>query len=262
MTRLRHDCNTVAVLWRRDLWRFWRQPSRIVGALGQPVIFWAIIGGGFASSFRLGEGAEQVGYLSYFYPGVVLMVVLFASIFASVSVLEDRTQGFLQAVLAGPGSRFALVLGKCFGSVSVAAIQVVAFLTLAPLAGFGPAQVAWGQLAAAVTATSLGLSALGFAVAWGLGSTQAYHAVQMTFLVPLWVVSGAMFPPAAEGALAASMRFNPLAYAVAAVRHALYGGQAPAATVIDASQAVCWAVLLGFVACSLSLATWACVRRA
>lgn len=262
MNQLQHDCNTIDVLWRRDLLRFWRQPSRIVGALGQPVIFWALIGGGFASSFRLGGDAENVGYLAYFYPGVVLMVVLFASIFASVSVIEDRTQGFLQAVLAGPGSRFALVLGKCLGSVSVAGIQVLAFLTLAPLAGFGLGDVAWGALALAVTMTSLGLSALGFAVAWGLGSTQAYHAVQMTFLVPLWAVSGAMFPPAGEGVLAASMRFNPLAYAVAAVRHALYGGHAPAATVVAASQATCWAVLVGFVVVTLSLATWACVRRA
>lgn len=262
MSQLACDVDTISVLWRRDLMRFWRQPSRLVGALGQPVIFWAVIGGGFAPSFRLAGGGEQVDYLSYFYPGVVLMVVLFASIFASVSVIEDRSQGFLQAVLAGPGSRLALVLGKCFGSVSVAGIQVLAFLTLAPLAGFGLAEVAWLQLFAAVGCTSLGLSALGFAVAWGLGSTQAYHAVQMTFLVPAWVVSGAMFPPTTTGALATSMWFNPLAYAVAAVRHAMYGGQAPVGTVLAASPASCWAVLLGFVAVSLGLATLACVRRA
>lgn len=251
----------MRVLWRRDLLRFWRQPSRLVGALGQPIIFWAVIGSGMGGTFALGDSG--VSYLSYFYPGVVLMVSLFASIFASVSVIEDRHQGFLQAVLAGPGSRTALVLGKCLGSTSVALLQIGAFVALAPLAGFAYGDIAWPSLLLATTATSLALCALGFAVAWGLDNTQAYHAIQMTFLVPLWVVSGAMFPPLGQsGAFAWLMRLNPLAYAVATVRHALYGGLAPAATVVAVPVATCWTVLGLFVVASVALATWVCVRRA
>ena len=107
MMSLRYDLATAQVLWLRDLKRFLRQPSRIIGALGQPVIFWGVIGSGMATTFRVPN--SQLDYLEFFFPGVVLMVVLFASIFASVSVIEDRHHGFLQAVLAGPGSRAALV---------------------------------------------------------------------------------------------------------------------------------------------------------
>ena len=123
MTALGYDLATVRVLWWRDLARFFRQPSRLAGALGQPILFWLIIGTGMASTFRMPGADAAVGYLQFFYPGVVLMVVLFAAIFTTVSVIEDRHAGFLQAVLAGPGSRAALVLGKTLGSASVALTQ-------------------------------------------------------------------------------------------------------------------------------------------
>ena len=138
-----------AVLARRDLVRFFRQPSRLVGALGQPVIFWLVIGGGFAGTFRM-PGAE-VPYLAYFYPGVVLMVVLFASIFTTASVIEDRHRGFLQSVQAAPGSRGALVVGKSLGSAAVALTQAPLFLALAPLAGFPWAAFDWPLLLAALS---------------------------------------------------------------------------------------------------------------
>ena len=184
------------MLWWRDLVRFFRQPSRLAGALGQPVIFWLVIGSGLAATFRM-PGAE-VGYLEFFYPGVLLMVVLFAAIFTTVSVIEDRHAGFLQAVLAGPGSRAALVLGKAAGSASVALSQAALFLALAPGAGIQLLRVDWPLLLAALALAALGLAALGFAVAWTVDSVQGYHALQMTLLVPLWVVSGAMFPPSEE----------------------------------------------------------------
>lgn len=250
---LRADADTIAVLWQRDCLRFLRQPSRLVGALGQPVIFWGVIGSGFASTFSLGQG--QIGYQAFFYAGVVMMVALFSSIFASVSVIEDRHQGFLLPVLAGPGSRLALVLGKCLGSATVAALQISLFLLLAPLAGFSYASIAWPALLSALACACMGLSALGFAVAWWLDNVQAYHAVQMTLLVPLWVVSGAMFPadPSSPGFYWA-MRANPLAYAVSAVRHALYGGSAPLQTVICDASTAQW-VCLVFALVSVALAT-------
>jgi ABC-2 type transport system ATP-binding protein len=219
------DLATIAVLWRRDLVRFFRQPSRLVGALGQPILFWLVIGTGMSGTFRYGGGT---GYLAYFFPGVVLMVVLFAAIFTTLSVIEDRQRGFLQTVLAGPGSRTALVLGKAVGSASVALSQAALFLLLAPAAGFAFGAVHWPQLAAALALAALALAGIGFAVAWVVDSPQGYHAIQMTLLVPLWVLSGAMFPvPADRPALAAIMHANPISYAVSAVRHALAGPGAP-----------------------------------
>ena len=258
LTALAYDIATARVLWWRDLVRFFRQPSRLAGALGQPIIFWLVIGSGMASTFRM--PGTSLGYLQFFYPGVVLMVVLFAAIFTTVSVIEDRHQGFLQAVLAGPGSRGALVLGKALGSASVALSQAALFLALAPAAGFHLALVNWPLLFAALALAAVGLAALGFAVAWALDNVQGYHAVQMTLLVPLWVISGAMFPPS-EGhpGLLAVMRFNPVAYAVSAARRALGGPLAPGA--LPGSGVRDLAVVAIFAAAALGLAVLAARRR-
>lgn len=251
----------IGVLWRRDLLRFLRQPSRLVGALGQPVIFWGVIGSGMASTFRM--PGSPVGYLEYFFPGVVLMVVVFASIFATVSVIEDRHQGFLLPVLVAPGSRAALVLGKCLGSASVALLQSGLFILLAPWAGFSLGRVDWPLLAASLALISLALTALGFAVAWWLDNLQAFHAIQMTLLVPLWVVSGAMFPATHSPTFHAILRLNPIAYAVGAARAALYGGTTPAALAAASPAGPLESLLLlaGFTVLCLAAAIGACVRR-
>jgi daunorubicin resistance ABC transporter membrane protein len=262
-TPLAHDVATATVLWRRDLTRFVREKSRIAGALIQPLIFWLVIGSGMAGTFRL-PGAEHVGYLEYFYPGVILMVVLFTSIFATMSVIEDRHAGFLQAVLAGPGSRTALVLGKCLGATTIALVQSALFLALAPVAGFPLGQIAWPALLAALALASLGLAALGFAVAWWLDSTQGYHVVMSLFLLPMWILSGAVFPPARGPAfMAALMKVNPMSYATAAVRRALYGGVVPAGTVVSGASLTIEILVLGaFALFGLLLAARACnVRR-
>ncbi len=259
MNALTYDAATVRTLWRRDLVRFFRQPSRLAGALGQPILFWLIIGSGMAGTFRM--PGSSVGYLQFFYPGVVLMVVLFAAIFTTVSVIEDRHQGFLQSVLAGPGSRGALVVGKAVGSASVALSQAALFLVLAPAAGFPLLSVNWPLLLLALALVAVGLSALGFAVAWAVDNVQGYHAIQMTLLVPLWVLSGAMFPPSSDHpGFAAVMRANPVAYAVSGARRALAGPLAPGALPGSALRDVL--VLAAFALAALGLAVLAARRRA
>jgi len=257
---LRQELAVITVLWRRDLLRFLRQPSRLVGALGQPVIFWGVLGSGMASTFHL--PGSPVGYMEYFYPGVILMVVVFASIFSTVSVIEDRHQGFLLPVLVAPGSRAALVLGKSLGAASVALIQAALFLALAPWAGFPLAGIDWPMLIGSLALTAFGLTALGFAIAWWLDNLQAYHAIQMTLLVPLWIVSGAMFPQRSP-AFAAVMRWNPLSYSVGLARIALYRGGLPegVAALVPAGPAVSFVVLAAFALVSVVAAVAICVRR-
>ncbi len=253
-----YDRAAIGVLWWRDLVRFFRQPSRLVGALAQPVLFWGIIGSGMAATFRLPGSSE--GYLRYFFPGVVLMVVLFAAIFTTLSVIEDRHAGFLQAVLAGPASRGAVVLGKVLGSSSVALSQAALFLVLAPAAGFHLLSVNWPLLLAALALVAVGLAALGFAVAWVVDNVQGYHAIQMTLLIPLWIVSGAMFPASPEHpVLGAVMRANPIAYAVSATRRALGGPDAPGAMAGSTGRDLL--VLAAFAATTLAIAVLAARRR-
>lgn len=254
---LAYDAATTLVLARRDLVRFFRQPSRLIGALGQPIIFWVVIGSGFAGTFRM--PGSDVPYLAYFYPGVLMMVVLFASIFTTASVIEDRHRGFLQSVQAAPGSRAALAVGKALGSASVALTQAALFLFLAPAAGFAWTSIDWPLLVAALALAAIALASLGFAVAWGLDHVQGYHAIQMTVLVPLWVVSGAMFPaPAGHPALAAALRANPLAHAVSAVRRALAGASAPGVLPGSAARDLAFCAL--FAASALAVAVLASRR--
>lgn len=221
------DLDTVRVLWKRDLMRFLRQPSRIVGAIGQPLLFWLMIGTGMAGTFQLAGDAAGTSYLEYFFPGVLMMVSLFASIFSTVGVIEDRHQGFLLSVLVSPGSRGSVVLGKSLGATTVAMFQVALLLVATPWAGFGLGQVNWPGLIAALVLSSFALTAFGFAIAWWLDNVQAYHAIQMTLLVPLWVVSGAMFPVPEGGVFAMLMKVNPLTFTVDAVRLGLYGSEVP-----------------------------------
>src|SRR5438046_3417073 len=121
-------------LCHRELVRFLRQRHRIVGALATPIVFWLVIGAGMNRSFKSDvPGGEN--FLRYFFPGTVLMILLFTAIFSTISVIEDRREGFLQAVLVAPVPRMAIVLGKVLGGTVLAFGQGLVFLALGPLAG-------------------------------------------------------------------------------------------------------------------------------
>jgi daunorubicin resistance ABC transporter membrane protein len=254
------DLATVAVLWRRDVVRFFRQRSRVIGALLQPLIFWLVIGGGLDRAFAV-PGAEGVGYREYFFPGVVMMVVLFTSIFSTMSLIEDRHAGFLQAVLVAPSRRVAIVLGKTLGGVTVALAQAACFLALAPAAGYELGAIDWPMVAAALVLSSIALCALGFAIAWWLDSQQGYHAVMSVLLLPAWILSGAMFPASrVSGWMEVIMRGNPLGWAMDALRAGL--GPVPEGLGGGAPPGVALAAVAGFAVATLALASAACARRA
>jgi ABC-2 type transport system permease protein len=212
-------------LWWREVIRFYRQRSRVVGVIASPLVFWLVIGSGFGTSFRSGEATGQQHYLDYFYPGALIMIVLFTSIFTMMSVIEDRREGFLLSVLAAPVPRSAVVLGKVLGGTTLSAIQGLIFLVFAPLVGVHMSLLQFLLVVLVVFLVSFALTALGFAIAWPMDSTQAFHAIINLFLIPLWLLSGALFPLAgASGWLRVLMRLNPLTYGVEALRTLLYPG--------------------------------------
>lgn len=213
------------VLVWRELVRFYRQRARVVGALGTPILFWLFLGSGLGHAFRSGSG--EGGYLEYFFPGAIALTVLFTSIFSTISVIEDRREGFLQSVLVAPISRVVVVLGKVVGGSLLALSQGVLFLCLAPLLGISLSfeGVLWSL--GAMGLMSLALTALGFAFAWRLDSVQGFHGVMNLILMPMWLLSGALFPFAeAPLWLRVLMRLNPLSYGVELLRGALYPGTA------------------------------------
>lgn len=215
----------VASLWWREVVRFYRQPARVVGVIASPLLFWVVIGSGFGTSFRSAAATGGQHYLEYFFPGALIMIVLFTSIFAMMSVIEDRREGFLLSVLVAPVHRSAIVLAKVLGGTALAGMQGMLFLVAAPFIGvrLGAEQLALTALI--VFLVSFSLTALGFSIAWRMDSSQGFHAVVNLFLIPLWLLSGALFPlSGASGWMRAVMRANPLTYGVDALRVALFPG--------------------------------------
>ncbi len=215
---------TLAV---RELVRFFRQRHRVFGALGQPILFWLLFGAGLGPSFALPGSTGGLTYSEYFFPGTLVLILLFTAIFATISIIEDRREGFLQGVLVSPAPRGAMVLGKVLGGTAIALLEALIFLALG---------LAWLRLPAGpvgifgsillLTVIGLALSSLGFVLAWRMDSTQGFHAVMNVFLMPMWLLSGAFFP-AAGGWLGWIIRLNPLTYGMAALRRLLYWNASP-----------------------------------
>jgi len=213
-------------LWRREIVRFLRQKNRIIGALATPLVFWLLIGSGVGPGFRLPGLPEDMTYLAYFFPGTVVLILLFTAIFSTISVIEDRREGFLQGVLVAPVAPEAIVLGKFLGGMTLAAGQGLLFCLAAPLAGLPLDAMVLAKLLPALLVVSFGLVGLGFLIAWPLDSTQGFHAIMNVFLMPLWLLSGALFPATADSWMRFAVMLNPVAYGTAAVRRAFYGDEA------------------------------------
>jgi ABC-2 type transport system permease protein len=246
----------VGALSQRELVRFFRQRNRVFGALGQPIIFWLLFGAGLGSA-KVGEGSLDY---AHFFPGTLVMILLFTAIFATISIIEDRKEGFLQGVLVAPVPRWAMVLGKVLGGAAIAMLQGIVFLLLGWLASW----LNWfdvvsftpiGFLAAIVLmfVISIALTALGFVIAWRMDSTQGFHAIMSVFLLPMWLLSGAFFPMDVSGWLGWIVRLNPLTYGVAGLRYYLQNGMIGADVGLP-SLAVCWLVSLLFAGLMLAAA--------
>jgi ABC-2 type transport system permease protein len=247
----------IGTLAQRELVRFFRQPNRVFGALGQPVIFWLLFGAGLGTA-RIGAD-DKLDY-AHFFPGALVMILLFTAIFATISIIEDRREGFLQGVLVAPVPRWAMMLGKVLGGAAIAMLQGIVFLVLGLLSG----AIGWypvlsttplGVVAAIVLmfVISIALTALGFVIAWRMDSTQGFHAIMSVFLLPMWLLSGAFFPMDVGGWIGVIVRLNPLTYGVAGLRHYLQNGVSNLAAL--PSLETCWLISLVFAAAML-LAAW------
>jgi ABC-2 type transport system permease protein len=247
----------VFTLAQRELVRFFRQRNRVFGALGQPIIFWLLFSAGLGSS-TFGD-SNRLDY-AHFFPGTLVMILLFTAIFATISIIEDRKEGFLQGVLVAPVPRWAMVLGKVLGGAAIAMLQGLVFLLLGWLTIKEIHPTVSGLVASIVLmfVISIALTSLGFLLAWRMDSTQGFHAVMSVFLLPMWLLSGAFFPMNVGGWLGWIVTINPLTYGVAGLRHYL---QYPDGVVGDAAAGLpgltlSWLISLVFAAALFSAACW------
>lgn len=226
-------------LWWREIVRFYRQRARVVGVIASPLLFWLVIGSGFGTSFRSNGTAGGQHYLDYFFPGALIMIVLFTAIFTMMSVIEDRKEGFLLSVLVAPVSRSVIVLGKVLGGATLATAQGLIFLVFAPALGVHFTFASFGLTVLAIFLVAFSLTALGFIIAWPMDSTAGFHAVINLFLIPLWLLSGSLFPLSGASIwIRLLMRINPLTYGTEALRSLLFPGSPSTGLSLGANFAV------------------------
>lgn len=253
---------STRALLARELLRAWRQPTRTIGMIGTALLMWALLGSGFASSFQMpgveaggvgGEGGEGVSYARYIFPGIITIVVVFGTVFTSISLIQDRQEGFLQAVLVSPSPRWAIVASKVGSGVVTALIEAALLLGVGMLSGV----VQTGALGVVgvlvvVSLASAAVTSMGLALAWWVNSVAGFHGLMNLVLMPMWLLSGAIFPAeGAHGWLGTMMRLNPLEWATRSMGGAL--------GVMDAGV-LDWVGTVGFAAAFVGLAVWVVSR--
>ncbi len=252
------------MLARREWTRFFRQRNRVTAAILQPLLFWLLFGTGLKGSF---SGSGELDFLQFFLPGTLGLIVLFTAIFATISVIEDRREGFMQSVLVAPVGRLPVLVGKVLGGSAIAWVQATAFLALVYLVG--TVSLSWTVLPLLVllAVVAVAMCSLGMIVAWPMESTQGFHAIMMLGLMPMWLLSGSFFPIPAlgEGAsvgqwiLGGIMRVNPLSYSMVEMRRLMYPEIDFAAVGFAPPTWICWTVSIAM-AIVTTLIAWQLMR--
>src|SRR5579875_1784135 len=220
---LRHDLRAVSIVWRRELIRFRSDRLRAVTSLVQPVLFLFVLGTGLSRLASRGLPGG-VDFKTFIYPGVLAMSVLFTSIFSAASIVWDREFGFLREMLVAPVRRWAIVIGKCLGGATVATFQGIIFLALAGVAHVPYDPVLLLTLVGELLLLSFTLTAFGVMMAARIKRIQAFMAVTQMVVMPLFFLSGALYPLSGLPAwLTVLTRIDPLTYIVDPMRHAVFG---------------------------------------
>ncbi len=213
---------TIYILWLRQLKRYVRSRSRIIGSLGQPLLFLMALGYGFGPIF---QKAGQGNYLEFLAPGVIAMSILFTAIFSGIEIIWDKQFGFLKETLVAPVSRLNIMIGRTLGGATVATLQGIIVFLISIAAGFRPTNIAFLPVAVLVMAlTSLLFTAMGTAIASLLEDMQGFQMVMNFLVMPIFFLSGALFPLAGlPDSIVAIASLNPLTFGVDGLRGALIG---------------------------------------
>jgi ABC-2 type transport system permease protein len=214
--------NVIYMMWLRQLKRFWRSKPRIIGSLGQPLLFLVALGFGFGAIYqKAGEG----NYINFLTPGIIAMTVLFSSIFSGIDVIWEREFGFLKETLVAPVSRIKIMVGRTLGGATISMIQGIIVFLIAIIIGFRPSNLWMIPLALVFMGLiSLLFTSIGTAIACRLEDMQAFQLIMNFIVMPIFFLSGALFSLSdLPSVLNVITKFNPLSYGVDGIRGALTG---------------------------------------
>jgi ABC-2 type transport system permease protein len=240
---LSRNLRAIKIVWQRELIRFRSDRARLLSSLLQPLLWLFVIGTGLSSAVGGGAAAATgIDLRTFMFPGILAMTVMFTAVFSSGSIVFDREFGFLREMLVAPVGRSAIVLGKCLGGATVATIQGVLILALAGFVHIPYDPKLLLLLIAEMLLLAFTLTAFGVMAAARIRSFQGFMALVQMFLMPMFFLSGALYPLANLPAwLQVITHLNPLTYAVDPMRHAVFSHlDVPAAALSTLSPGVLW----------------------
>ena len=216
----------VYIIWYRDLLRYWRDRWRLVASLAQPLLFLLVFGSGLSSALGGGFGrGSGLSYIQFMYPGIIGMAILFTAIFGAMSIVWDREFGFLKEVLVAPIDRWAVAVGKSLGGTTQAMIQGMILLVLAPVVGVKLNLLTVVELIPLAAILAFGLASFGVMIASMMKSLQGFQVVMNFLMMPMFFLSGALFPLAnLPGWMTVLTRLDPASYGIDPIRRVVLAG--------------------------------------
>ena len=215
---------TIYTIWQREIIRYWRDKTRIVSTLFMPLMFLVIFGAGLSKT--LATGNFGVDFTQFMYPGIIAMSVMSVAFFSTISTVWDREFGFLKEILVAPVSRVAVAFGKTLGATTIASIQALILLILAPLIGVAIHVAVIPQLVIFMLLLAFAISGMGLLISSLMKTTESFGLVMQVLIFPMFFISGAFFPLTAVPSWMLALSYiNPLTYGVDAMRQIILGNQ-------------------------------------
>jgi ABC-2 type transport system permease protein len=249
------NLRAVLMVWRRDVIRLFRMPTRIISGIAQPLLFLFVLGAGLENAIG-DQGAAGLDYQQYLFPGILAMSVLTSALFSAIAIVWDREFGFMREMLVAPVSRASIVFGKALGGGSVSVVQGLVLVVVAPVVGVSFTVGSFFQMLGFLLLLAFSLTAFGIVIASRMQRMESFQMVMALVMQPMLFLSGAIFPLVAlPGWLAVITRLNPATYGVDAIRRVVLPSAAPL-TIFDWTVPL-WAdavITLAFGAAMLALA--------
>lgn len=215
----------VYIIWLRDLKRHFRDRARIIGSLGSPIVFIFILGQGLGSSLQFGGASAAIDYKAFIFPGILGMTVMFAGVFAAISIVWDREFGFLKEMLVAPVPSWSIALGKVISGATIACFQGSLMLMLAPFVGIDLSIGMVLKLLPTMFLVSFSMTGLGMILATRLKTMQGFQVVMNFIMMPMFFISGGMFQlTSAPKWMDTLSKVDPLTYGVDALRGIMISG--------------------------------------